>query len=294
MGRADGTILGMVQIAGTAPTSRALNLLLLAEGFTTAEQSSFDAAAADFASQFLVTPPFDELTRAINIFRLNVASAESGADDPVTPHDGGTGQMVRTFFDATFGHNGVRRLLLCNESLALRTAADVLPEFTSTLAVVNSEIYGGSGGTVPTYSLARGATEIAIHEIGHSVFGLADEYPYYANAIDPEPNRMFHPPVEPSEPNVTINTDRASLKWNAALSAGVPLPSMSNPDCRRFDNRLSPFPTGTVGLFEGAHYYRCRAYRPEFDCKMRTIGLPFCRVCRQAIANRVGPLLPTT
>ena len=48
--------------------------------------------------------------------------------------------------------------------------------------VVNSTIYGGSGGSVGTYSLAGGATEIAIHEMGHTAFGLADEYPYYAGA----------------------------------------------------------------------------------------------------------------
>ena len=44
---------------------------------------------------------------------------------------------------------------------------------------------------------------------------------------------------------------------------------MSNPDCATVDSRPSPVPAGTVGLFEGAHYYHCGAYRPEYSCKMR-------------------------
>jgi len=43
-------------------------------------------------------------------------------------------------------------------------------------------------------------------------------------------------------------------------------------------------------LFEGAHYYHCGGHRPEFDCKMRNLGVPFCHVCRQVIWNRISPL----
>jgi hypothetical protein len=290
---ADGTVLSMSQVAGGTPVNRALNLLLLAEGFTESEQSSFDAAAASFANAFLNTPPFDTLMAVINVFKLNVASVEPGADDPVTS-DGGLGTSARTFFDASFGQNGIRRLLVCDNALALTTAAAALPEFTAAMVVVNSTIYGGSGGSVPVYSLAAGATEIAMHEIGHSWFHLADEYPYYADPVTPEPDRAHHPPLEPSEANVTINGDRATLKWRESLTAGVPVPSMTNPDCATLDRRLSPFPAGTVGLFEGAHYFRCRVFRPEFDCKMRTIGLPFCRVCRAAIVRQLALLLTTT
>jgi hypothetical protein len=286
-------VLSLSQVAGAAPPNRALNLLLLAEGFTESEQSSFDAAASSFASAFLNTPPFDTLTAVINIYKLNVASVESGADDPETL-DGGLGTFARTFFDASFGLNGIRRLLVCDNALALTTAATALPQFSAAMVVVNSSIYGGSGGSVPVYSLAAGATEIAMHEIGHSWFRLADEYPYYADPFAPEPDRALHPPLEPSEANVTINSDRATLKWKASLTAGVPVPSMSNPDCATFDRRPSPFPPETVGLFEGGHYFRCGVFRPEFDCKMRTIGLPFCRVCREAIVRQLALLVPTT
>jgi hypothetical protein len=74
------------------------------------------------------------------------------------------------------------------------------------------------------------------------------------------------------------------------VAATTPIPTMTNPNCSQVDSRPSPVPTGTVGLFEGAHYYHCGGYRPEYNCKMRELSIPFCRICRQVIWNRIGPL----
>jgi hypothetical protein len=283
---ADGAVIGTTQIFGSAPRNRAFNVVLLAEGFTAAQQSNFNDACTAFVNAFRATPPFDELSPAINVFRVNVSSTDSGADDPAAA--GGTGATARTYFDATFGGNNIRRLLVANTTTALQVATAQVPEFTVVLIVVNSTIYGGSGGTVGTYSLAGGATEIAIHEIGHTAFGLADEYPYYAGGN--ETGHDHHPATEPSEPNVTINTNRNTLKWRWAVAAATAVPTMTNPDCAQVDTRPSTVAAGTVGLFEGAHYYHCGAYRPEYNCKMQTLGVPFCRICRQVIWNRIGPL----
>lgn len=283
---ADGAVLGMTQIAGNQPRNRAFNIVLLAEGFTDMQQAAFDTACTNFVNAFFATAPFDDLRPAINVMRVNVRSTDSGADDPVAT--GGSGATPRTYFDATFGGNGIRRLLLCNNTTALQVAAAQVPEFSAVLVVVNSTIYGGAGGSVGTFSLANGANEIAIHEMGHTAFGLADEYPYYAGGN--ETGHDHHPASEPGEPNVTINTNRPTLKWNWAVAPATALPTMSNPNCGAVDSRPSNSPAGTVGLFEGAHYYHCGCWRPEYDCKMRNLGVPFCRICRQAIWNRIGPL----
>jgi hypothetical protein len=286
MTTADGSVIGTTQIFGSAPVNRAFNVLLLADGFTTAQQPAFDAACATFLTAFRTTPPYDELSPAINVFRVNVSSTDSGADDPAAA--GGTGATARTYFDATFGGNGIRRLLICNNTTALTVAAAQVPQFTVVLVVVNSTVYGGSGGSIGTYSLAGGATEIALHEMGHTAYGLADEYPYYAGGA--ETGHDHHPATEPTEPNVTVNSVRATLKWGWAVASTTAIPTMSNPDCSTVDNRPSPVPAGTVGLFEGAHYYHCGAFRPESDCKMRNLSVPFCRICRQVIWNRIEPL----
>src|SRR6478609_6644537 len=215
MSTADGAVLGSTQIFGTAPRNRAFNVVLLAEGFTGGQQADFNTACGSFLTAFSGTPPFDELSPAINVFRVGVSSTDSGADDPASA--GGTGATVRTYFDATFGAGGIRRLLVCDTTTALTVAAAQVPEFTVVLVVVNSTVYGGSGGSIATFSLAGGATEIAIHEMGHAAFGLADEYPYYAGGD--EPGQDHHPAGEPTEPNVTVNTDRNTLKWRWAVAS---------------------------------------------------------------------------
>jgi hypothetical protein len=284
MSAADGVVLETTQIFGNAPRAQAFNVVVLAEGFTNAQQNDFNVACSSFTTALTSTAPFGQVAHGLNVFRVNVASNESGADDPVAA--GGTGATPNTYFDARFGENGLRRLLVCDASIALQVALAQVPEFSVVVVIVSSTVYGGSGGAVAVFSLAPGATEIALHEMGHTAFGLADEYPYYAGGD--EPDRAHHPPVEPAEPNVTIASDRASLKWNWAVSMATALPTMSNPDCASADGRPSTVPPGTVGLFEGAHYYHCGAYRPEYDCKMRTLSVPFCHICQQAIASRIA------
>src|SRR5262249_4186687 len=128
MSTSDGAVIGSTQIFGSAPRGSAFNVVLLADGFTEAQQSDFDAACNDFVSAFRTTQPFDDLSAAINIFRVNVRSTDSGADDPTST--GGTGAEARTYFDSTFGSNGIRRLLVCNQTTALHVAAAQVPEFT--------------------------------------------------------------------------------------------------------------------------------------------------------------------
>lgn len=44
--------------------------------------------------------------------------------------------------------------------------------------ILNSETYGGSGGYIAAVSGHRSGREIAVHELGHSLGKLADEYDY--------------------------------------------------------------------------------------------------------------------
>jgi IgA Peptidase M64. len=165
-----------------------------------------------------------------------------------------------------------------------------MPQAHLILVMVNSTVYGGSGGGIAVFSLASGANEIALHEMGHTAFGLADEYACYA-CDNVETGYDHHPPGEPGEPNVTTNQDRNTLKWRWAVAETTAIPTMSNPNCSRVDGRPSPVPAGTVGLFEGADHYHCGAYRPEFNCRMRAQGNPYCAVCQRVIRQALAPYL---
>ena len=49
MSTSDGAVIGSTQIFGSAPRNRAFNVVLLAEGFTAAQQADFNTACGEFS-----------------------------------------------------------------------------------------------------------------------------------------------------------------------------------------------------------------------------------------------------
>jgi len=290
MTTSDGTIQGTTRIVDNGPPSERFNVVFMGDGYQTTQMTQYANDVQRVVDTMFLTPPFDELRLAINVYRVDVTSTDSGADDPTTC--GGSGATARTYFDATFCGDGVnQRLLVVNNTTALNTAGAQVPQWHTVLVVVNTTVYGGAGGAVGTFSLAPGAEEIALHEMGHTAFDLADEYEYWRGCASGETDRNNHPASEPAEVNVTINTDRATLKWRHLVAAATAIPTTNNANCAQCDPQASPVVAGTVGLFEGAHYYHCDAFRPEFTCKMRALNNPFCAVCQERIRAVLGPFL---
>lgn len=298
MGINDGSVKGAVKILDGGDPAERFNLVLVAEGYRESELGQFEDDAMHFMRGFLRTDPFDAHRCAFNIWRLDVASDESGADDPAAC--GGTGAMPRTYFDARFCNGGIRRALVCDSALVLSTVAAHVPQFHSAQVIVNSSVYGGTGGPVGVSSTATHNTggdpidwrEILIHEMGHSVFGLADEYFYYAGCDVNEPSANHHANLEPLQPNVTLSATAAG-KWNDLVNTTT-LPTSSNPDCGHCPPDIVPAPSDlVVGTYEGAHYCHCGAYRPSYNCRMRKLGEPFCAVCRREIHEYLLPFDPS-
>jgi hypothetical protein len=286
---ADGTLLGATKIVDNGAATARYNILILSDGYRSTEMSEFAADAQQFARTLLGTAPYDRVSTAINIYRVDVTSIDSGAKDPAAC--GGTGASPRTYFDASFCNNGIQRLLEVNVTTVLNVASAQVPQWHLALVLVNSLTYGGSGGAVATFSKAPAAMEIALHEMGHTAFGFADEYEFYQGCgIDV--GHDHHPAIEPAQPNVTVNSDRNTIKWRDLILPSTPVPTTKNADCSQCDPQTSPVVTGTVGAFEGADYYHCGSYRPEFNCRMRALENPFCAVCQRVIVDHLTPFLP--
>lgn len=159
------------------------------------------------------------------------------------------------------------------------------------MVIVNSAEYGGSGGDVANFSLASGASEIGLHEMGHTAFGFADEYEYYAGCGSGETGQNNYTGGEPTQPNVTANAKRATNKWRDLIDAATPMPTTSNEDCTNCDPQGHPYSVSTVGAYEGASYNHCGAYRPQFNCRMRALGNPYCAVCQRVIRQTIAPFM---
>lgn len=288
MGTSDGQVLGSTKIVDAGLPSQRWNVVIVSEGYQSSEMPLFAADAKQFADALLAIAPFDRLKTAINIFRVDVTSTDSGAKDP--KKCGGSNAKPRTYFDASFCNNGIRRLLMGNDKRVKKVVDKQVPEWHMIFLAVNSVLSGGSGGEIATFSRAEGTAAIALHEMGHTAFGLADEYEYYSNCAESGHNK--HSGSEPSQPNITTNKNRATTKWRSLIQPSTPVPTTSNQNCKNCDPQPSPMPVGTIGLFEGADYYHCNVYRPEFDCRMRNLSKPFCGVCQQVIVKKLTPFLP--
>jgi len=291
MTTSDGFIIGTIKLIDHGPAVPRWNLVVLGDGYQQDQITKYQKDAQAFVDHLSHTAPFDELWDAVNIYRVDVASTDNGADDPTAC--GGSGLAAHTYFDASFCNYGIRRLLLCNSATALSVSSAQVPEVHNAIVIVNSLVYGGSGGSVATFSMAQGADEIGIHELGHTAFGFADEYEYYSGCYSGETGQDMYSGNEPVQPNVTAQTNRAAIKWQNLIAAATPMPSTKNTDCTRCDSQASPLPDGTVGAFEGAYYHHCGAHRPEFNCRMRALNYPFCAVCQQTIRQTLAPFLPS-
>ncbi len=276
------TVTGVTKIRDRGADSLNFNIVFVAEGFTSAEQAAFQSAATTFVNDLFVFEPFaTEVSANINVHRLDVESVDSGT---TLTCGGGAGN---TDFLAEVCSGGLDRLITVDNGLVIAAADTWVPEWDVMVVVVNNSEYGGSGATdVAVYSTGT-STTVPIHELGHSGFGLADEYEYWAGCASGETTQDNYPFAEPSEPNVTITTDRATIKWGHLIDAATPLPTTSNLDCTQCDTQLSPEPAGTVGAFEGGRYYHCGVYRPQYNCMMRINGVALCAVCQEHIAAQV-------
>jgi hypothetical protein len=254
------------------PANR-VDIVILGDGYTAGELSKYQSDIQDFVQHMFEQEPLQEYKRFFNVHRIDVVSAESGADHPET------GTFRNTAFDAAYNCTGIQRLICANTSKASNVALNSLApaQIDLIILIVNDSVYGGSGGSIAIASTNQLAVELVLHESGHTFGLLADEY----TSQPPTCSNTF----EPSEANATRATARASIKWNAWIDASTPLPTVSTQPA-------------LVGLYEGARYCPQGLYRPTFNSKMRTLNQLFEQVNSEQLVrriyNRVSPIDSTS
>ena len=269
-----GSATGYLRQSGN-PANR-LDVLIVAEGYTAAQQAKFLLDATALANDVFSISPYRDFQQLINVQWLFVPSNESGADKPTcaeTP--GSTVVMVDTAFDATFCTNGIRRLITVNNAKVFAVAGNV-PDWDKILVLVNDTEYGGSGGSLGVSTTHSAAVQIMQHEFGHTFTLLADEYetayPGYPSCSDlTAPGNC--------QANVTDQTNRASLKWSGWVDPATPIPTTAA--------LADPL---AAGLWQGARYQTSGMYRQCYNGIMRALGRPFCRVDSESFVKRLyGP-----
>ena len=239
--------------------------VIMGDGYTSLQMDEFHQDVERIMDEFFEESPWSDYKGFINIYRIDVISNESGADHP------SKNTYLDTALDATYDTYGISRLLTVNDARALDIASSV-PSFDAVMVLVNDTAYGGSGGATIVFSNHEISGRLALHEAGHLLGDLADEYetPYPGY---PEGDR---------EPNVTYHTEREYIPWKDWIERDTPLPT--------------PDSGGNygVGLYEGARYFSTGIYRPDHNCIMRNPDAPHCSICGEALVknlyNYVDPI----
>ncbi|HEY2152749.1 MAG TPA: IgA Peptidase M64 [Vicinamibacterales bacterium] len=301
----------VIKLHESGDPAKKLDLLILGDGYTARERAKFERDARRLTKTLLETSPFKERQDDINVWGLVPPAAQSGVTRP--------SQQIfrRSPVGASYDIFGSERYVLTFENKAFRDVAANAP-YDVVEILVNSATYGG-GGIYGLYSTVAAdsvwSSYVFIHEFGHHIAGLGDEYYTSDVAYLPAADR-----VEPWEPNVTALLDPARLKWRDLVTAATPLPTpwpkaafelnsrevqekrrairaANRPEAEmdalfrdeeKYETALlnEGAQAGKVGAFEGANYEAHGYYRPQADCIMFTRdNVPFCVVCRRAIAQ---------
>lgn len=271
----DGRTYAPVLVSGNTAK---YDLVFLGEGFTAAEQEVYNTKVQEALAALAAMPPYAGKMECFNVWRINVASAESGIDDLANNVRVDTAFGVRLGVSA-FGE--ARRLLYSEDPAAIYEAAAYAPDFDNIVVLVNHPGPAGAAfGDFTLVSIAGGFAQVVTHELGHNIGGLGDEYPCYR--CDGSDNGRAYIGAEPEKPNLTINLSRSDGKWSDLIDPSTPIPTV-------FDE-----PPGVVGLWEGGGYYASGIYRPRNNCHMGSDTIhPFCPVCERHLESALADFCRT-
>lgn len=243
---------GRGQTLSGSKNGRGVHLVILGDGYAIDQQTLFREHAEDFIASMSADEGIVAHLGAFNIHMVSTVSAQSGADDneQVDNRD--------TAFDSSYSCGGIARLICANTLALFEAALSEYPEVDQIILLVNDKRYGGSGNSGGSVAIASAySLEIALHEMGHSLADLADEYVdnQLAEALG---SSSFQ---EGRFANITASTKIDEIPWKHWIDFSKPLPQ-------------SPGDEG-VGLFEGGFYRGEGLYRPTFNSRMRSFDASF-------------------
>jgi hypothetical protein len=273
--------------------AHSVDLVLLPEGYTEAERPLFEAACAQFARAFFSFEPYRELREKFNIRAVWVPSIDSGVTMP------GRGEWKNTSARASFWTFDSERYQMTEEFHTLRDQAGHVP-YELIYVLSNTDKYGG-GGIYNFYGISSAGDNtpskagVYIHEFGHLLMGLGDEY---IGGVSYDEESMYPADREPWEVNLTTLADFESKAWSRMLPEGTPIPT---PMRRPAPGHITaPDPTAPVlpkdaigseelGVYEGGGYVSKGVYRPWPNCLMNNLHTidKFCPVCEAGIRDQI-------
>ncbi len=300
-------------ISENGPADKKVDIVILGDGYSKNEMEKFRLDAKRLAGYLMNAEPFKKHSKDFNIRAIETPAETTGVSKP---HQG---VFRRTPLAVHYSSFDSERYALSYDNRTIRDVASEVP-YDLMVIMVNERTYGG-GGIYNLYTTVAADNKfseyIMIHEMGHHMAALADEY--YTSSVSYE---MPDIKVEPWETNITALFDKNNLKWKDLIDSNTPIPTPWNKEMfdkagyavqkERDSLRAARVPEpiledlftrqmaeedslfsaekykDKVGAFEGAGYMANGLYRPQVDCIMFTRHMVFCKVCSRSIENVIA------
>ncbi|NVO11150.1 MAG: peptidase M64 [Bacteroidales bacterium] len=297
-------------IVENGPAQEKLDIVILGDGYSVKEMDKFRNDAKRLGNVLMNAEPFKSQSKNINIRAVESPSEQSGVNKP---HHG---IFKHSRLSVSYSAFDSERYALTYDNKTVRDIASAVP-YEFMVILINERTYGG-GGIYNLYTTVAADNKfsdyIMVHEMGHHMAGLADEY--YTSAVSYEIPKIT---VEPWETNITALFDKNNLKWKDLVEEGTPIPTPWNKiefDAHGYQiqkerdslraahvpenimedlftrqmNKENEFFSAEkykdkVGAFEGANYNAKGMYRSQLDCIMYTRHQVYCKVCQRSIIN---------
>jgi len=276
----------VVPLQETGPADERLNLIIFGDGYTADEMDKFHEDVDRNQNVQWSVEPFRSYRNYFNVYMVETPSVDSGIscdpDDENTRRD--------TFFNLEFDRNcpadELERRIMYGSG-GSETRSEILSEYVTpvlgisadaqniqTLILANTTTYGGIGGTHATTS--GGSPQgplVSLHELGHSLGSLDDEYAYWERGVpggphsDQEPSSFHHTRMSAEE---MIENEAKWWRWLGEESESGGIIRAADPDG-----------------YESGLYNDSNVWRPSEHSMMRHTGFYFDQVGREHMTQRI-------
>jgi hypothetical protein len=215
-----------------------VNIVILGDGFTKDDLKkggAYETRAKEMVDYLFTIPPYQQYKSFFNVYMVCAESKKSGLNKTYDPS--GTDTQFNTYIS-----NGGTGLLLTGNYEAVNTYVDKAIPYNKAnviLLIVNTDSVDAATttGNLAIITKSKLAKYAMIHEFGHALASLGDEY------VAPEIADNYSPDLIQSYPNLDITNDPKKVKWADFL----------NRDAYK----------SIVGIYEGGFYRATGVYRPE-------------------------------
>lgn len=282
-----------------------INMFIMGEGYqnTAVDKSKFQQDVNNFEHAFFATPPYSRYQSFFSVRSVMVFSVDRGAEHPLCPDTREQDPAMptpplNTAFSIAYCYQGIQRSLYPKDwgifltQVGERVGFD--PDVTVILVNDGYENVAGtnkvrflSGGSgVSKYAILSTGPDTAargLHELGHSLLNLGDEYaettygnPFACNDASGSTN--------PCDDNIT-NLTQPPVKWQRWVNTSPMTVCTSGQTCQNTSST-------DIGLFElmgnqNGQTQTVGRYRSEQDCAMRSYGnTKLCHVCKELAVEK--------